>query len=146
MSSAKGGTARATWIAWPVDLDRHPAIEAFRQFCEVETAEAYFLRALNFAKSYARHGCMRPMSGENHWGALGAFVRWRVKGVDIEDAFVGAGLVIGKCQELLYWDTYNGWLIRRSDDEAARARKNRAAAARAASAKRAKRRAKKVPF
>lgn len=129
MSSAKEGASRGTFVAWPVELSKHPAINALRDATETTTAEAWFLGAYEFAKAYAPHGCLRPLGGIDLWPSLARNIGWPSANGEIGEVFRLCGLVEGDRDCLLLWDRFNGWLIRRSAAEAKRKREERQAEA-----------------
>ena len=133
MAKARPRPIRGVWLAWPADMDRHPAVMRFRVDAEDPNAEIYFLRALTFAKAYAQHGCMRPAMGTiaDHWLDLSAFIRWPGKPDDLRDLWRSCGLVLGEVDRLLLWDEYNGWQIGKYRKDAKRKEIERAAEDRA---------------
>jgi len=128
---------RGSWVAWAVDLDRHPAILRLREATGDETAEAYFLRALAFCKAYADHGCIQPKCDAELWDDLRAFVRWPERFDPIKQVFRLCGLVEGAACMLLGWRAYNGWILERSKADAKRKAEERKKQARGDSNRRA---------
>jgi hypothetical protein len=110
------------WYAVDVSLRNSPPMATFRQV-HGPTADAFFYRAYEFCKLYARAGAVRTM-----WPALANFVGWHKSADELRDAWRACGLVFGTEDELFQWMGVNGWILAKQDADRKRSEKNRRAA------------------
>lgn len=110
------------WFAIDVSLRNSPPMATFRQVYGA-TADAYFIRAYEFSKLYARAGAMKDL-----WLALANFIGWPKSADELRDAWRSCGLVFGPEDELFQWMGTNGWITAKREAEAKRSARNRRAA------------------
>lgn len=110
------------WFAIDVSLRNSPPMAAFRQV-HGDTSDAYFVRAYEFCKLYARAGAVKSM-----WPALATFVGWPKSADELRDAWRACGLVFGGEDELFQWMGTNGWILAKQEADRKRSEKNRRAA------------------
>ena len=105
---------RGLFVAVDCAAHHSPQLAALRSALG-STADAYYYRALQFAKTYQQTGQLGAS-----WTALAGFVLWPDDPQSLACAFRMAGLVHGERDELVCWERWNGWLIEKARKDAKR--------------------------
>ena len=117
---------RGLWFAVPAHAPASPPIARLKAKVG-PLADAYFYRALAFAKLYQQNG---QLGGS--WIELADFIMWPDPWEDLRSVFRAAGIVVGGRDLLYSWADYNGWLLARYERDRVRQVRRRRAAKRAA--------------